>query len=495
MKAASATTHPSKRLFTAIEAKDFGELVAALEQGADANEFLDGVDMNPLSKVLSNVWGADKPKFIKKLMEHGALPGLSNDNGSTAFMRACMRGDVASASAMMECAQLDLLHRDDHGWICSMSAVCDMSPEFLQKLQDRFESQHWKQNPGLPRNHLWTSPSNDGSTAMMVAMDKPESLKWLLNHPDLNMANHLEARCNEGRTVLWLAAEKHHFLSVQLLLGAGARTKTHNLNGKQLMDHLAGEAKKASRHQPGAQADRMELTMQIMRAAHASQEASLAIDELMSRKIRKSKVGQAWLFIERGADVSARNGEGHTPLHMASIEGESAVREAFIAFGADINAKTNDGSTPLHLAAKNGNHAICLDLIRLGADIGAKDNKNKTTLDLAANAVFPLRNERAWLALVAHGAEISARGKGLSTPFAPITAHQAAAKGGFTHRLLHLMENEPSGSPEDQPSALVDLARSNSQDDTAAALQALMARMEIDKMMNGQKSIKAGPSP
>ncbi len=285
MPSKKPSTHPSMQLFFAIDGNDFEAFEDALNRGANPNDFLDCSDISPLCKVLSNIRAEEKPKFIKKLMEHGALPGFANAHGSTAFMRACMRGDVASADIMLGCAKMDLLHRDNYHWLYSMAAVDHMSPEFLQRMQDRFEEKCWPENPDLLRNYLWTCKEKHGLNAMMIAWNNPDSLHWLLSHPNLNMADHLEQRCEGGKTVLWYAAEAGQIASVGLLLGAGAKTSTHDLHGRQLMDHLVRNSK-TKKH---AFVDgRHQIILEIMRAAHASQEASRAIDDLMSRKTQKS---------------------------------------------------------------------------------------------------------------------------------------------------------------------------------------------------------------
>jgi len=57
------------------------------------------------------------------------------------------------------------------------------------------------------------------------------------------------------------------------------------------------------------------------------------------------------LLIAKGADISAKNKNGCTPLHAAALGDQKEVVELLIAKGANINAKDNDGHTPLHTAA------------------------------------------------------------------------------------------------------------------------------------------------
>src|SRR5690349_4766302 len=58
----------------------------------------------------------------------------------------------------------------------------------------------------------------------------------------------------------------------------------------------------------------------------------------------------ARLLLERGADVSLQNNNGHwggTPLHAAAHANQKAVAELLIAHGADVNGRSLNGRTPL----------------------------------------------------------------------------------------------------------------------------------------------------
>lgn len=55
----------------------------------------------------------------------------------------------------------------------------------------------------------------------------------------------------------------------------------------------------------------------------------------------------AGLLIDKGADVSAKDNSGMTPLHYTAEDGDIYVAELLVASGADVNTKDNDGKTPL----------------------------------------------------------------------------------------------------------------------------------------------------
>ena len=90
-----------------------------------------------------------------------------------------------------------------------------------------------------------------------------------------------------------------------------------------------------------------------------------------------------------GADVSAKDRYGATPLHRAAT---TEIAELLIAKGADVNAKMDNGLTPLHYAAVEGRKEITELLIAAGADVNAKDDRSGTPLDGANSGTYaPLR--------------------------------------------------------------------------------------------------------
>lgn len=84
-----------------------------------------------------------------------------------------------------------------------------------------------------------------------------------------------------------------------------------------------------------------------------------------------SKLRNATLLIERGANVNAINQKGDTPLTLACGYGHIEKAMALIAAGADVNARDGDGDTPLTLACVNGQKEIAVALLAAGADVDA----------------------------------------------------------------------------------------------------------------------------
>ena len=57
-----------------------------------------------------------------------------------------------------------------------------------------------------------------------------------------------------------------------------------------------------------------------------------------------------WLLVGRGADMSAQDRKGRTPLHRAAYGGHVDAAEALIVCGADTRIETKTGKTPLQVA-------------------------------------------------------------------------------------------------------------------------------------------------
>jgi ankyrin repeat protein len=69
------------------------------------------------------------------------------------------------------------------------------------------------------------------------------------------------------------------------------------------------------------------------------------------------------VLLENGADVSATDTHGGTPLHYAAALGYKGVAEVLLANKANVNARDGNGNTPLQLAATYG-HQDVAELLR-----------------------------------------------------------------------------------------------------------------------------------
>ena len=123
------------------------------------------------------------------------------------------------------------------------------------------------------------------------------------------------------------------------------------------------------------------------------------------RRQQRWKLVVARMLFETGADVSAQDKDGWTPLHLASREGQLEVAHILIERGVDVSAQDKNGQTPLHLvsqkghsevgrtlfgnvnalrpASQRGKLEVARMLIEHGADVSAQDEDGWTPLHLA----------------------------------------------------------------------------------------------------------------
>jgi ankyrin repeat protein len=117
-------------------------------------------------------------------------------------------------------------------------------------------------------------------------------------------------------------------------------------------------------------------------------------------------------LVEHGADAVAQDNNGLTPLHLASSWGNTDLACLLVKRGADVTAQSKHGLTPLHLALQHGYVEVARFLIELGADATARHNNGLTPLHLASF----LGDMELVHFILRHGADVTARDKEGTTP-------------------------------------------------------------------------------
>lgn len=111
-------------------------------------------------------------------------------------------------------------------------------------------------------------------------------------------------------------------------------------------------------------------------------------------------------LIEAGADASAVNDYGATPMSEAAVVSNVAVLTALLAANADPDAANADGQTALMVVARSANVAAAELLIEHGANVNAREQrKGQTALMWAVAQSQPTMAAT----LLAHGADVDAR--------------------------------------------------------------------------------------
>ena len=136
--------------------------------------------------------------------------------------------------------------------------------------------------------------------------------------------------------------------------------------------------------------------------------------------------------LARGADVTAAEPDGTTPLHWAVHTDDPTIVEMVLAAGADVDAANRYGVRPLALACTNGNAAIVERLLVAGADANAMLAEGETALMTASRTgaldVVEL--------LLDHGADVNA-----AETWRGQTALMWAAAEGHAHLLPTMLSH------------------------------------------------------
>jgi ankyrin repeat protein len=105
--------------------------------------------------------------------------------------------------------------------------------------------------------------------------------------------------------------------------------------------------------------------------------------------IKHCHIDIATLLLQNKANVNAVDGDGwgrfrKTPLHYA---GNVNMMRLLVNNGADLTLKDANGQTPLHVAAEKARIERATFLLECGADVEAKDRNGSTPLHLATHRV------------------------------------------------------------------------------------------------------------
>ncbi|KAJ1468621.1 ankyrin repeat-containing domain protein [Baffinella frigidus] len=164
---------------------------------------------------------------------------------------------------------------------------------------------------------------------------------------------------------------------------------------------------------------------------------------LLHGTVKHSSTGMALLLINNGADVSALDDNGQTPLHRVAQThfgrhpmyrdlGMVAAR-LLLDHGAHVSAIDNFGRTPLHWAALHGYTPVVRQLLESGADVSITDNEGATAV--ASGSVGQAED------LIAAGANLEQLGGGGGRPYCSETPLQMAVENGHCELAQLLLDN------------------------------------------------------
>ena len=112
--------------------------------------------------------------------------------------------------------------------------------------------------------------------------------------------------------------------------------------------------------------------------------ANTALDAGLIEAIRAGNTEQVRVALSDGADVTAAEADGTTPLHWAAHTGQLEVVNILLEAGADPTTANRYGVRPMTLACTNGNAGIVGALLAAGADPNEVTAEAETALMTAA---------------------------------------------------------------------------------------------------------------
>ena len=89
------------------------------------------------------------------------------------------------------------------------------------------------------------------------------------------------------------------------------------------------------------------------------------------------------LICDQGADVSAKNRDGMSPLHRAAVKNYPDIATVLLDSGAAIDQIDERGWTALHVASMSGSTEVARLLLDTGADAERKDKLGRTAMHWA----------------------------------------------------------------------------------------------------------------
>ena len=226
------------------------------------------------------------------------------------------------------------------------------------------------------------------------------------------------AKTDNGKTALIVAAEKGHLAVVKLLIKKGANVKAMNRSGLTALKAAASEGHATVAElliEKGAEVNPMwdPPLMYAVSNGHAEMvrmlidkgaEVNVGYGILCSSNWYSSRIYAMGSFVELGPVLVEWGPEFGSvwdpPLMNTDSHGDSEIISMLTKKGVDVYVKHDSGETALMEAVAAGHLEVVKILMAKGADVNAKTGKGKTALKFAR---YKGRKDIVDL-LVAHGA-------------------------------------------------------------------------------------------
>lgn len=396
------------------------------------------------------------PGIVKYLIANGANVNAAGRDGETAPMSAVLKGSD-EITGVLVAAGANVNAKDKAGKTALMYApqYHNSNPEVVKVL--------------LAAGADVNAADNEGRTALMQAAGagSGDIVKLLLD-----AKASVNTKDKKGMTALMLAGASYGAAVARVLIRAGASVNERDEKGWTALMHAAPRYYNDSGVEfvnvliaAGAEvntADAEGLTA-LMLASRWYDEgvirALLAAGASVNAKDGKGQtalmyafqnVGQTdvSLFTRAGASVNERDAKRWTPLMYAAFKYFADVEmKTLIDAGADVSAVNDEGQTPLMLAAQAGHARAVRMLLENGmaGAVNARDKRGRTALmHVTRRYSYDEPSGAVVRALVAAGADVKA------TDEEGRTALMSAAEAGSTDGVKALIESGASVNAKDK---------------------------------------------
>ncbi len=175
---------------------------------------------------------------------------------------------------------------------------------------------------------------------------------------------------NPSQSLLMYMAESNSVQIMKFLLDNGVDINAKDFEGKTALDYALREGNN--------------------RAADFLLERNAKVsvhDDVLIPLAEDGNIERIQFFLDKGADINAKDKDGNTALHSAAHYGRIDTIKFLLDKGANVSARNNDNDTPIIRICyglskvKESNLLECLDiLLKAGADINAQGNSGFTVL-------------------------------------------------------------------------------------------------------------------